>query len=131
MTKMFLVVLVSFVLLMSPHRWLMFLSGIQYKLSGGADTKGWSLLYQDAMVGVFSLLYLCNSIVDPLVYNIMAKRFRSLPITIPYDSTTHRHYFFDRIQYVCGLKYMSNWARRLTSFYCKTVTFFTSKKKHP
>jgi len=77
MTKMFLVLLVSFVILMSPYRWYTFVSGLQYAMSSDeATTTGNARLVQKALLLAFSVIYASNSIVNPLLYNILARRFR-------------------------------------------------------
>ncbi|XP_063726315.1 pyrokinin-1 receptor-like [Symsagittifera roscoffensis] len=84
MTKMFAVVLGSFVVLMSPHRWLMFWVGVKFHVIDEEATpnQGWALINQTLVTGVCSIVYMCNSIVNPLVYNIMAKRFRQKVMTL-------------------------------------------------
>ncbi|XP_075257415.1 uncharacterized protein LOC142349615 [Convolutriloba macropyga] len=72
---MFLLVLVSFVILMSPYRWFMFTMGIKYIL-GPSQLTGYPLLARTLMLAIFPNIYVCNSIVNPILYNIMAKRFR-------------------------------------------------------
>ncbi|XP_075261618.1 uncharacterized protein LOC142353272 [Convolutriloba macropyga] len=74
MMKMFLLILVSFVVLMSPYRMIMFAASI-FSLAGGR-LSGWSVLYQEIFFGFTAILYVSNSIANPLLFNIMAKRFR-------------------------------------------------------
>ena len=90
MMKMFILLLISFVLLMSPYRWIMFIRSVKVELKVDRPT-GWGLLHEVVLIGIFSILYFSNSIVNPFLYNVMAKRFRSVCVACSVSTNS----FFD------------------------------------
>ena len=75
MVKMFVLLLVSFVLLMSPYRWMMFAGSVR-ALRGDQPAYGWALMRQSIIQGSFAILYVMNSVINPIIFNFMADRFK-------------------------------------------------------
>ena len=75
MLKLFILLLVSFLVLMSPYR--LFTLGMSI-LSYNFDfaPEGWNLLYIQVTQWITTIVFASNSIINPILFNFLSTRFR-------------------------------------------------------
>ncbi|XP_063725817.1 uncharacterized protein LOC134853829 [Symsagittifera roscoffensis] len=75
MVNLFVILLVSFFVLMSPFRLLTLFRSIT-ECSLGQRVEGWERLILDISLPLSSVVFAANSIVNPILFNILSSRFR-------------------------------------------------------
>ena len=75
MLKLFILLMVSFLVLMSPYRLFVLIMSL---LSYNADfsPEGWHLFYIQLTQWVTTIVFASNSIVNPILFNFLSSRFR-------------------------------------------------------
>ena len=75
MLKMFILLMVSFLVLMSPYR-LFALSMSLLSYNTDFSPEGWHLFYIQLTQWVTTIVFASNSIVNPILFNFLSTRFR-------------------------------------------------------
>ena len=75
MVNLFVILLVSFFVLMSPFRLLTLFRSIT-ECSLGQRVEGWERLILDISLPLSSVVFAANSIVNPILFNMLSSRFR-------------------------------------------------------